>query len=240
MTKKHQPLQHLAIVPDGSGRWAMQRDLNRSIGHQEGLKNLIHIVKGCSERHIKYLTMFTLSSDNMKRNKAEVDFLIQCAHHFSITQGDFLQNKNIKLLFIGDLEIISDSKVKQSIQDIMKLTQNNTGMVLNLMLNYSGQDDIVRACQRISQQVIDGKTSIDAIDRDVIKAESQLAHAPPVDFCIRTGGELRISNFCLWHIAYAELFFNNSLWPDFSLEELDQGIEEFQLRKRRFGQEAEL
>ncbi len=210
---------------DGNGRWAKEQRKLRTFGHEAGAKKVIEITKEVSLRDIKYLTLYAFSTENWKREKSEVDFLMKLLSRFLKKELKTLMQNDIKFKIIGDLSKFSP-QLQKVINETIEKTQNNRGMIQVLAINYGSRDEIVRAMNKINKKVI-AKEDIDlALDtKDFCD----------VDLLIRTGGEMRLSNFLLWQSAYAELFFTKTLWPDFGIKEFDDIIENFKTRQRRYG-----
>lgn len=224
--------QHIAIIMDGNGRWAKKRFMPRFVGHKKGLENLEKIANACSDRGIKHLTLFAFSSENWRRPPDEVSFLMDLFASLLHKYALKAHKNNIKVCFIGAQERFSDA-IKKSIVKAETLTTNNTGMTLNIAVNYGGKWDIVQAANRLLA------TGCAEITEENLQQYLCLADIPPPDLFIRTGGEERISNFLLWQLAYAELYFTDIFWPAFDDKELDKAIASFRERERRFGRTSE-
>lgn len=226
MDKKRIPT-HIGFIIDGNGRWAQKRGLSRTKGHKAGVKTLEKIVKECFFKFgIPYVSVFAFSTENWNRPKAEIEGLesLFCKY----TSGDFVKKyPNVRLNIMGDYEKFE--KLADVAKETVELTKNNTKFTLNLAINYSGQDEIVKACKEIVAE------NPKEIDRKTIENHLYTKDQPPIDFLIRTSGELRISNFMLWQMAYAELYFPQTLWPDFGSKDLVDALENFASRNRRFG-----
>lgn len=218
---------HLAIILDGNGRWAKKRGMPRTYGHQQGVKNLIKISKYCNEIGIKNLTVYAFSTENWNRPKEEVDYLMNLLEEYFNGLDKNLRKRNIKLKVIGEKTNLSD-KLTNIINEVQDKSKNNTGMILNIAFNYGSKDEIINAVKGIiKDNVILSKENI---DKYLYTSESG-----NIDLLIRTSGEQRISNFLLWQIAYAELYFTKVYWPDFNKKELHKALESYQKRDRRFG-----
>lgn len=224
---------HVGIIMDGNGRWAMERGLERSIGHKNGAKNLKKLCIHVFERGVKYLSVYAFSTENFKREKKEVDFLMQLFIEMFYKEFSFLKDNNVKVLFSGKREPLPE-KVLNVMDKIVDETKNMTGPVFNVCLNYGGQDEIVDMVKKISGLVKNDKLQIDEITKEIVN-ENLYHNLPPLDFVIRTSGEQRISNFMLYQSSYAEYYFPKVYFPDFNNDEFDLAIEEFQKRNRRFG-----
>ena len=229
------PPQHLAIVMDGNGRWAERRHRPRSFGHREGQKALRATVEYCLRSGIKSLTLFAFSSENWKRPEDEVGALMQLFLKALDREVDELHGHGVRIEFIGDLSAFSP-ELRERMLKAMDKTRANRALFANVAVNYGGRWDITHAARRVAAAVKRGDIQTEAIDEATLAPFFALAGQPPVDLFIRTGGEVRISNFLLWQIAYAELVFIDTLWPDVDAPVLDRCIEEFAGRQRRFGQ----
>lgn len=225
---------HIAIIMDGNGRWAKQKNQLRIVGHRAGLKAVRKIVQRASLIGVKALTLYAFSCENWKRPQQEVSSLMSLFIYALNREAKSLHKNNIRLKIIGDISRFS-YQLQEMILDVEKMTDNNTGMVLNVAANYSGRWDIVQAVKKIVQKVEKREVLIDDLDEALINNEILLNDLPPVDLIIRTGGESRLSNFLLWQLAYSELYFTDVLWPDFNQELFDEAIQVFNRRERRFG-----
>ena len=223
-------INHIAIVPDGNGRWATANNLHKNEGHKQGAENIIKIIKEASALGVKHLTIWGFSSENWRRTDAEIDDLMHLFSFYLSNDSEELHKNNIKFKIIGDITKLS-FELQQSISNVESRTQANTGLKLYVAISYGGKDEIIRACKKI---ISDQKTS-EEINEKLIESYMDAPEMPPVDLLIRTSGEMRISNFLIWQIAYSELYFTNVLWPDFGKEELQKAIEDFHNRKRNFG-----
>jgi len=227
--------KHIAIIMDGNGRWASKRFLPRIQGHQKGVKAVRKVVKHCGKLGIETLTLFAFSSENKNRSNEEVSLLFKLFLSVLKQEVNKLNKHNVKLKIIGDLGLFPQ-EVQQTALDAQALLANNTGLTLVIAANYGGQWDIAQAAQQIAKRAANNEISADDINIDTFSQYLSLADQPKVDLLIRTSGELRISNFLLWEIAYSELYFTDTLWPDFNPAELDKAIESFNHRDRRFGE----
>ena len=223
--------QHIAIIMDGNGRWAKKRGLPRTAGHKQGAENIRKIAIACNTMGVKALTCYAFSTENWKRPQDEVDYLCKLPKLFFNRYLAELKKNNIKVTFLGEIERFPD-ETRRVITTAVEQTQENTGLILCLAVNYGSRREITLAAQRYAQDVQQGKASTE-IDED--GSYMMTADMPELDLMIRTSGELRISNFLLWQLAYAELIFTPVAWPDFSQEELNRAIDEFNHRNRRFG-----
>ncbi|MDC3360609.1 polyprenyl diphosphate synthase [Candidatus Thioglobus sp.] len=228
------PPQHIAIIMDGNGRWAKSKHLPRSSGHQKGVQSVRKIVKHCGELGVNTLTLFAFSSENLNRSSEEVGLLFKLFLTVLKNETTKLNDNNIKLKIIGDLSVFTP-EIQRLANDAVKQLTNNNGLNLVIAANYGGQWDIAESAKKIAIKSVNGEIDPEKIDASLFHAHSSLADFPKVDLLIRTSGEVRISNFLLWEIAYSELYFCNTLWPDFDEYELDTAIESFHLRERRFG-----
>ena len=231
--KKPAP-KHIAIIMDGNGRWAKSRGLPRTSGHQRGVISVRNTVKHCAKIGVETLTLFAFSRENKNRPSKEVSLLFNLFLSVLNTETKKLNQNNVHLNIIGDLSIFPEKTQKLAIQAQQEL-QQNTGLNLVIAANYSGQWDIVEATKKIAAKSTNEKLSPNDIDDKVFEKHTSLAKYPPVDLLIRTSGEVRLSNFLLWDIAYSELYFCNTLWPDFGTKDLDLAIENFHARDRRYG-----
>lgn len=227
--------RHIAIVMDGNGRWATKRKLPRIAGHKVGVDSVRTIVRLCSDKGIEVLTLFAFSTENWKRSKIEVGFLMHLFIKVLAIEIRKLHQENVRILFIGERETL-DKKLQQSIKDAESLTANNTGLKLAIAMNYSGRWDIVAAARSLAAKVEAGEMLANDISLSNFHAHTKLAELPEPDLLIRTSGELRLSNFMLWQLAYTELYFTDVLWPDFREEALNDALLAYARRERRFGQ----
>jgi undecaprenyl diphosphate synthase len=230
--------QHLAIIMDGNGRWAKKQGFLRAIGHESGTKSVKKIIQACAELGIDYLTLYAFSTENWKRPKLEVDTLMKVLINALKKEVDTLQKNNIRLNAIGNLELLPKNAQKQLLE-VIELTKDNTLMTLTLALSYGSREELTNAVRIISEKVKNNIISIDSIDDSIINQHLYTHNLPDVDLVIRTSGEHRISNFLLWQIAYAELYFTAVLWPDFKEDDLYEAILSYQNRERRFGKTSE-
>lgn len=229
------PPKHIAIIMDGNGRWAKSRGLPRSNGHQKGVKSVRRIVKHCANIGVNTLTLFAFSSENMNRPREEVGLLFKLFLTVLKNETKKLNDNNIRLDIIGDLSVFTP-EIQNLAEKAQQQLQNNTGLNLVIAANYGGQWDIAEAAKRIAAKAVNGEIALESIDKNVFSSHTALAQYPRVDLLIRTSGEVRISNFLLWDIAYSELYFCDTLWPDFDANDLDIAINSFGSRYRRFGE----
>lgn len=218
---------HIGIIMDGNGRWAKKRNLPRNFGHRAGAETLKKITTYADEIGIKAITAYTFSTENWKRPQAEIDGIMALLREYLLDYKKNLGDKNAVIKVIGDRSVLDDDII-ELMAKTEEFTKDNTGVVLCLAINYGGQDEIVRA---VKQVVADGEE----INRENIGKNLYTSELPPVDLIIRPSGEKRLSNFLLWQSAYAELWYDDVLWPDFSIEKFNQAIIDFQQRNRRFG-----
>ncbi len=219
--------QHIAIIMDGNGRWAKSRGLSRTAGHEEGAKTVREITTHCSKIGVKYLTLYAFSTENWTRPKLEVEFLMKLLQRWFTSELPVYLSNNVKFKAIGDLSKFSKS-LQKTIKDVEEKTAHCTGLTQVLALNYGSRDELIRAFKKMSENNLE-------ITEENIDASLDTAKFGDVDLLIRTSGEVRLSNFLLWQCAYSEMFFTNTLWPDFAPKELDEIIEQFLKRERRFG-----
>jgi len=230
--------EHLAIIMDGNGRWAKQHGKLRTFGHQAGVKTVRDITEACAELGIKFLTLYTFSAENWKRPKYEVNALMELLVKTINRETPTLLKNGIRLRTIGDLSRLPRRTVKQ-LEVTMEATSDSEKMTLTLALNYSARWEILEATRRIAEKVKLGVLTGEEITEEVFNQHLYTSDIPDPELLIRTSGELRISNYLLWQIAYSELYFSDKLWPDFSREDLYQAIVDFQRRERRFGVTSE-
>lgn len=226
--------QHIAVVMDGNGRWANQRHLPRVAGHKAGVTATRRIVENCVKNRIDALTIFAFSSENWNRPQAEVSALMTLFISTIMSEVKKLHKKNVQVRFIGERSRFSE-KLQQNIHDAEALTKNNTGLYLNIAANYGGRWDVVNACQLLVHEVQKNNKKIQDIDEAYFNSFISLGDLPAPDLLIRTGGERRISNFLIWQLAYSELYFVDTLWPDFSETDLEAALSWYAGRQRRFG-----
>lgn len=233
MEEKIMP-KHIAIIMDGNRRWAKERGLDPKLGHKEGADNLKKIAKYANQIGIEYLTVYAFSTENWKRTKEEIGALMLLLQKYV---EDFLKDtskNNIRIKILGDTTRLNE-ELQKSIQKIVDATADCTGLTLNIAFNYGGRDEIVKAVKKIAKQIENKEIRIEDIDEDLISSSLYTAGQPEPDLLIRPGGEQRISNYLLWQLAYAEFLFIPKYWPDFSKEDLDEAIQIFENRNRKFG-----
>ncbi len=232
------PAKHIAIIMDGNGRWAKARNKPRVFGHKRGVKSVRRTIEYAARLGVESLTLYAFSSENWNRPKAEVKMLFELLLVTLSEQLAELHKNNIKLCIIGDQTALPKRLVKK-ITKARLLTQSNTGMILNIALNYGARWEITQAARRLARACEQGELSAAQIDEASMDAQLETAGQPDLDLLIRTGGEIRLSNFLLWQAAYAELYFTDVFWPDFDEQEFDQALNWFTGRKRRFGKTDE-
>jgi len=225
---------HVAIIMDGNGRWARKKLLNRVKGHERGTETVRTIVKASREIGIRYLTLYAFSTENWQRPKAEVTALMTLLKRFLNSEKQEMLDQNIRLNTIGDTRKLPNG-VRQILDETIAATAENTGLTLTLALSYGGRTELLNMVQEIASAVKHGQADVNAISEQMIAAALDTHGIPDPDIMIRTSGEIRISNFLLWQLAYTELFFTDTLWPDFSREEFEQILQAYQQRDRRYG-----
>ena len=230
--------EHVAIIMDGNGRWANQRGKQRGMGHKKGASAVREIIEEAADNGIKYLTLFTFSTENWSRPEDEVGILMRLLLSSLKKEFNHLNNNNIKLKSIGDLEGLPHL-VREELNYVVEKTKDNTGLTLTLALNYGAKEELTNAMRTIANKVKNSIISPEKVDQSMINEHLYSHYLPAVDLLIRTSGEERISNFLLWHIAYAELYFTTTLWPDFSKEDLKKALINYGKRERRFGKTSE-
>ena len=226
--------RHLAIIMDGNGRWAQERMLRRIIGHQRGVETVRVIVEECSRIGIGYLTLFAFSAENWLRPKTEVKALMSLLKKYIRLETNRIIANNIRFNVIGERNELPPD-VNEAVQEAIDRTSRNTGMVLTLALSYGARQEILRAASRLADDLSRGTLERDAVDERLFSSYLFTAGIPDPDFLIRTSGEMRISNFLLWQLAYTELYFSSANWPEFTVQELHRALSDYQSRERRFG-----
>lgn len=230
---QHLPV-HIGIIMDGNGRWAVQRNKHRSLGHREGLNTAKTIVKVASDVGVKYLSLYTFSTENWKRAEDEVAFLMKLISQNLKKEYDFYRDNRIKVVHTGDLSLLPSS-VQTEISDVMKDTHDFEGLVVNLAINYGGKNEIVRSVNRWLSRQKNGSDQNLEISEQIIESNLDRPEIPDPDLIIRTGGEQRLSNFLLWESAYSEYYFSKKLWPDWTVEDFYKALSDFNQRHRKFG-----
>jgi len=230
--------RHIAVIMDGNGRWAKKRSLPRVRGHQVGMESVRAVISTCARTGIEYLSLYAFSTENWLRPETEVRALMLLLKTFAQKEFDNLHRANICVRAMGEIERLPKD-IYGLVQNVLEKTKDNTGMVLNIGWSYGAREEIVRAAKTIADKAARGELDPAAIDKECIEQHLYTADIPDPDLLIRTSGEMRISNFMLWQIAYTELYVTNVLWPDFREEETLRAIAEYQTRKRRFGRTDE-
>jgi len=230
--------KHVAIIMDGNGRWAKLQDKSRVTGHQQGAKSVREVVEYAVSQNIQFLTLFAFSTENWNRPKDEVSLLMKLLVTYLKKEFTRMLQNNIRLQTVGNIDELP-TIVKNELHNVIDKTKNNSGMVLTLALNYGGKEDLTQAMKAIAFKVKNSIISPEKVDQSTINEHLYTRNLPPVDLVIRTSGEERISNFLLWHIAYAELYFTETLWPDFKKEDLQKALTNYAKRERRFGKTSE-
>jgi len=234
ITNRNYLPEHIAIIMDGNGRWAIERGLPRTSGHKEGAKAVRRIINDCISLKIPTLTLYAFSTENWKRPKSEVLYLINLFKNVLIEEKEHLINNRIKVNFLGRSNFFPKSLVEK-MQEIKNATNKNTVLSLNIAINYGGRAEIVDAIKKIASKIVNKKLNIDEIDENIVKENLYIKQLPDPDLLIRTGNEMRISNFMLWQIAYTELYVSPVYWPDFDRNKLMEAISNFQKRTRKYG-----
>jgi len=225
---------HIAIIMDGNGRWAKRRLLNRVKGHEKGADTVRTVVRTCRQIGIHFLTLYAFSTENWQRPRAEVSALMTLLKKYIVSEKNELHQQNIRINVLGEMESLP-ADVRTALNDIIALTRNNAAMTVNLALSYGGRAEIVKMVREIVLEVQAGRLAPEAIDAGLVARHLYTGTMPDPDLLIRTSGEMRISNFLLWQIAYAEIFVTPTLWPDFDREEFLAILRQYQARERRFG-----
>lgn len=231
MTNK---LEHVAVIMDGNGRWAAKRGLPRNVGHKKGAEVVIEVAKAAKELGVKFLTLYAFSTENWKRSREEVDGLMNLLREYLTKDFQELKENDVRIRFIGERRMLAVDIVEK-IEELERSTANNKSLGLQVALSYGSRQEIIHAVKEIAAKVKSGDMSLKDIDEQSFSANLYTAGVPDPDLVIRTSGEQRISNYLLWQIAYAEFFFTKTLWPDFTKTELQEIIESYQTRERRYG-----
>ncbi len=225
---------HVAVIMDGNGRWAKQHNLPRIAGHRRGLESVRHIVKACADNGIPYLTLFAFSSENWRRPPSEVNLLMELFTNALEHKARKLHENGVCLRILGNTSPFGP-KIRMLIQRAETLTRDNRDLHLTIAANYGGRWDITEACRQIARHVEAGQLNVEQLNEETVRCNLATAFLPEPDLFIRTGGEQRISNFMLWNLAYTELYFTDTLWPDFDLSKFEDALSSFAERQRRFG-----
>ncbi|KUG03625.1 undecaprenyl pyrophosphate synthetase [hydrocarbon metagenome] len=226
--------QHIAIIMDGNGRWAKKRLLPRTMGHREGMKSIKRIVEACMELKVQVLTVYAFSTENWRRPQNEVDYLMDLLIEFLKKELQEMHENGIRIKVLGDYTSLP-RKCVQGIEEALQLTSGNQKMTFNLAINYGSRTEILQAVKKMGQEILDGGIDINDISEEVFSSYLYTSNIPDPDLLIRTAGELRLSNFLLWQIAYTELWITDVTWPEFTRDHLLEAIAEYQKRDRRFG-----
>jgi len=225
---------HVAIIMDGNARWARAKNLPLKIGHKSGAENLRKTAENCIELGVKFLTVYAFSSENWNRPAEEVSYLMDLLDDYLSKEAKPLMEKNIKIIISGNLSKVRDS-TKEKIRDIEELTKNNQALTLNVAFSYGARQEIIDATKKLALATAEGKISVDEIDEEMFSQNLYHSEIPDPDLLIRTAGDIRVSNFLLWQIAYTEFYFSKNYWPDFDQNELCAAIESFNKRERKYG-----
>lgn len=226
--------QHVAIILDGNGRWAKSKGMPRNYGHAQGSKNVERICEEAWRMGIKYLTVYAFSTENWNRPKSEVDALMKLLRNYMKTCLKTAEKNDMKIRVIGDVTAL-DEDIKGRIKELEEASKNNNGLNFTIAINYGSRDEMIRATRRLASDCVDGKVEVSDIDEKLYETYLDTHGVPDPDLLIRTSGELRLSNYLLWQLAYTEFYFTDVLWPDFTKEELVKAIEQYNSRDRRFG-----
>lgn len=231
---KDNSCKHIAIIMDGNGRWAKKRGMPRTFGHKKGAENVVNITRAMKESGVKYLTLYAFSTENWQRSEDEVKALMDLLREYLDKEFKEIMDNNVKLVFIGERYMLSDD-IREKIEYLEKTSKDNSDLTLCIALSYGSRHEIVNATKNIAKAYANSEISLDDITFDLISNNLYTRDIPDPDILIRTSGEQRISNYLLWQLAYTELFFTNTLWPDFNKDELMAIIEQFNNRERRYG-----
>ncbi len=226
--------KHIAIIMDGNGRWAKKRGMPRTFGHKKGAENVIKITRAMKESGVKYLTLYAFSTENWQRSKDEVDALMQLLNEYLDKEMKEIMENNVRIIFIGEKYMLSKD-IQEKMDSLEKESAQNSDLTLCIALSYGSRQEIIAAVQNIAKDVQDGKLSLSDISIENFAERLYTKDVPDPDILIRTSGEQRISNYLLWQLAYTELFFTDTLWPDFNSDELNGIIDTFKSRERRYG-----
>ena len=226
--------KHVAIILDGNGRWAKAKGMPRNYGHAQGSKNVEHICEVAYKIGIKYLTVYAFSTENWNRNKSEIDALMTLLRNYMKSCLKTAKKNNMRIKVLGDITLL-DQDIQSRILELEEASKDNTGLHFQIAINYGSRDEIVRSVRDIAKQVKEGALALGDINEELISQTLDTKGIPNPDLLIRTSGELRLSNYLLWQLAYSELYFTDVPWPDFSKEELEKAIADYNRRDRRYG-----
>lgn len=227
-------LDHIAIIMDGNGRWATKRGLPRNMGHRKGAETVVEIAKAVKDCGVKYLTLYAFSTENWKRSPEEISGLMHLLREYLDKNFKELEKNDVRICFIGERSML-ESDIVEKMEKLEASTKGNTGLYLQIALSYGSRQEIINAVRNVAEKVKVGDMSVKDIDERVFSDMLYTRYVPDPDLLIRTSGEMRISNYLLWQIAYSELYFTPTLWPDFTKNELTEIIENFKIRERRYG-----
>lgn len=225
---------HIAVIMDGNRRWAKKRNLPTKLGHREGALRVTDMVRNCADLGIKYLSIYAFSTENWSRDKKEVDYLMNLLVEFVVKELDYLHKNDVKITLMGNIEDLPE-KTRQEVDRSIELTKNNKTLHLNIALSYGSRNEIIKAVKKVINEYENNEIKIDEINEESFKKYLFTHDMPDPDLLIRTSGEMRLSNFLLYQLAYTEFYFTDLMWPDFKREELLKAIQSYQNRKRRFG-----
>jgi len=234
MLDKNKLPKHIAIIMDGNGRWAKERGLSRTQGHREGMKRVREVVKSAQELGIKVITFFAFSSENWSRPKQEINVLMRYLNNYLVNEVKEMDKRNIRFLVIGRNQPLPLA-IQKKIKEAQARTTDNTGLTVVLALNYGARQEIVDAAKNFALDVVNSKIDANDLDEEMFSRYLYTGKLPDPDLLIRTSGQLRISNFLLWQLSYAELYFPGKFWPDFGADDLNEAVKQYQSRERRFG-----
>jgi undecaprenyl diphosphate synthase len=234
MPDKNKMPKHIAIIMDGNGRWAKERGLSRTQGHREGMKRVKEVIRCAQELGIKVITFFAFSSENWSRPKQEINMLMRYLNNYLVNEVKEMDKRNIRFLVIGRDEPLPLA-IQKKIKEAQAKTADNTGLTVVLALNYGARQEIVDAAKNFALDVVNSKTDANDLDEEMFSRYLYTGKLPDPDLLIRTSGQLRISNFLLWQLSYAELYFPGKFWPDFGADDLNEAVKQYQSRERRFG-----
>ncbi len=226
--------RHIAMIMDGNGRWAQRRGLSRSEGHAEGIQNIRRVLEECRNLGVEYVTLYCFSSENWKRPKEEIDFLFHSLEHYANEQAPKLAEQNVRMLAVGRWRELPE-RARDAIRRVVEISKRNTGMTVCWAVNYGARAEIVDAVRRIGERLLRGELGLSQIDEAAVSDHLDTAGIPDPDLLIRTAGEMRVSNYLLWQISYAEIWVTSTLWPDFDAEHVRQAVRDYASRSRRFG-----